>query len=167
MIDVIHDKCIECKEIRISNIKYKKHCLRCFVYKYPEIEISKNFKIKERYVTDFLKDKFNNFDLNFDKIVKNGCSKRRPDAYLDLIEIDEYQHFSYEKICENKRLMELFIDFGKRPVVLIRFNPDFYYVGSKKIQSSFIIHKTLGIPVIRDKNEWNYRLVILIYQKKK
>jgi hypothetical protein len=91
-----------------------------------------------------------------------GCSRRRPDAYLDLfthvliIECDENQHENY--ICENKRTMELFQDFNNRPIVFIRFNPDSYVVGIKKILSSFKIHKISGVPIIRNKKEWNNRL---------
>jgi hypothetical protein len=50
-----------------------------------------------------------------------------------VIEIDEYQHNNYETICENKRMMELFIDLKNKPLVIIRFNPD-SYVNSKGIE---------------------------------
>jgi hypothetical protein len=149
MVDVTHPKCKECNEIRVSNKIYKGHCLRCFVYKFPEVELSRNFKIKERYITDFIKEQFCEYNFIFDKIVNNGCSKRRPDAYVDLlthviiIEVDENQHSSYESICENKRVMELFIDFGQRPIIFIRFNPDNYLLDGKKIKSCFSIHETI------------------------
>lgn len=58
--------------------------------------------------------------------------------------------------------MELFKDFGNRPIVFIRFNPDSYINSeSKKIPSSFKYHTTLGVPMIRDKEEWESRLNIL------
>jgi hypothetical protein len=65
-----------------------------------------------------------------------------------------------KKVCENKRMMQLFEDFGNRPVVFIRFNPDSYDENGNKHQSSFKYGK-LGIPGIRNKKEWNSRLVCL------
>ena len=164
MIDVKHKKCVGCNDIRISNKIYKDHCLRCFIYKFPDVEITRNFKVKERYVIDYIKQEFNKQDFIFDKVVDNGCSKRRPDAHIDLlthiiiIEIDENQHSNYENICENKRSMELFIDFGNRPIIFLRFNPDHYFINKIKIESSFCMHMTLGIPIIRNKIEWDGRL---------
>jgi len=61
----------------------------------------------------------------FDKQT-GGCSKMRPDVFIDkfthvvIIECDENQH--KDTSCENKRTMELFQDFGNRPIVFIRFN---------------------------------------------
>jgi hypothetical protein len=121
--------------------------------------VSRNYKVKEQCIVDFIQEHFNAF--TFDKTV-GGCSKRRPDAYIDLfthvliVECDENQHQTYS--CENKRTMELFVDFNNRPIVFIRFNPDSYVVGIKKIPSSFKIHKTRGVPIIRNKTEWNSRL---------
>ncbi len=72
-------------------------------------------------------------------------------------ECDENQHQDYS--CENKRIMELFRDFGNRPVVFIRFNPDKYTNEyGKIIQSSFKIHQKSGVPIIKSKKEWNNRL---------
>ena len=48
--------------------------------------------------------------MSFDKVIPNGCSKRRPDVMIDCgthvisVEIDELKHSSYESICENKRI---------------------------------------------------------------
>ena len=77
------------------------------------------------------------------------------------IKCDENQHLNYESICENKRNMELFQDFGNRPIVFIRFNPDSYTINDKKIQSSFKYHKKLDVPIIKDKKEWINRLLTL------
>jgi hypothetical protein len=50
-----------------------------------------------------------------------------------MIECDEGDHRSYA--CENKRTMQLFLDFGSRPLVLVRFNPDacFRFTDSNRI----------------------------------
>ena len=57
--------------------------------------------------------------------------------------------------------MELFKDFNNRTIVFIRFNPDGYTKGDKKVPSSFKYHKTLDIPAIRDKKEWTTRIDLL------
>ena len=164
MIDVIHKKCIICYETR-SMLKYKDHCLRYFIFTFPDENISKNYKVKEQHLTDFIKENYK--DFTFDKQINNGCSKRRPDAYLDLlthiiiIECDEDQHKRYEDICDNKRTMEISNDFNFRPIIFIRFNPDTYIKDNVKVLSSFKLHKTNGVPIIRDKKEWENRLLEL------
>jgi Holliday junction resolvase len=165
MVDIKNKKCLECNDTR-STKKYKGYCLRCFIFKFPDVKISKNYKVKEIYMTDFIKEQFKDEVMIFDKTV-GGCSKRRPDVYIDklthilVIECDENKHNIYEESCENKRTMELFKDFGNRPIIFIRFNPDGYNLESKKILSSFKMHKTLYVPVIRNKKEWENRLNVL------
>jgi EsV-1-7 cysteine-rich motif len=164
MINVVHSKCIECNEIRISNSNYDNHCLRCFIYKFPDNKISRKYKVKERYVQDFLEEKFPD-EFIYDKTIDQGCSKRRPDAFKEcgthtiIIEVDEYQHRNYEEICENKRTMEIFTDLSNRPIIFIRFNPDNYInENNDKIKSSFNMHKTSDVPIIKDPIEWQGRL---------
>ena len=105
--------------------------------------------------------------MTFNKQINGGCSKRRPDIFIDMlthcviIEIDEEQHKNYDIICEIARLNELYTDLGDRPLILIRFNPDAYIKNGKKILSSFKIHETLGVPIIADKKEWNMRMDVL------
>ena len=169
MINVKNKRCLEenCDMIP-SNKKYKGYCLRCFINLFPNEKISKNYKVKENHMTDFIKEQFKDEIIIFDKQT-GGCSKRRPDCYIDkythviIIECDENQHKNEEyTICDNKRTMELFQDFGNRPIVFIRFNPDKYINGKEEnFSSSFKMHKSLDIPVIRNKNEWNNRLKLL------
>ena len=166
MVDVIHKHCIECNDTRVND-KYKDHCLRCFIYKFPDEKISRNYKVKEIHMTDFIKENFKDEIIIFDKTV-GGCSKRRPDFYIDKFthvligECDENKHETEEYTsCDNKRTMELFQDFGNRPIVFIRFNPDAYTKGNKTVLSSFKNHKTTGVPIIRDLKEWGDRLVLL------
>jgi hypothetical protein len=167
MVDVIHPKCKECNITRTSNKRYKELCLRCFMFKYPDEKATKNYKIKENHMVDFIKNEFGKENLIFDKQVDGGCSKRRPDCYIDklthilVIECDENQHNGYEGNCENKRVMQLFQDFGSRPVVFIRFNPDSYKSKGTKVKSCFEIHKVHGIPIIDEKSNWKHRLNVL------
>jgi hypothetical protein len=166
MVNVKNKKCIECDEVQVCNLQYKGHCLRCFIFKFPENKVSRNYKIKEQHMVDFIKETYSDITFMFDKTT-GACSKRRPDAYLDLlthvliIECDENQHRSYTTSCENSRTMELFQDFNNRPIVFIRFNPDTYSKDGKRIISSFKIHKKNGVPIIRNKDEWNGRLDLL------
>jgi hypothetical protein len=80
-------------------------------------------------------------DPVFDKVVDNGCSKRRPDIRIErlthtiIIECDENQHKSTS--CENKRMMELFQDLGSRNIVFLRFNPDSYKENGVRKQGCF------------------------------
>jgi hypothetical protein len=165
MIDVCHKKCKECNTTSTSNNKYRGYCLRCFIYKFPNEKISRNYKVKEIHMTDFLKEIFKDQVMIFDKIA-GGCSRRRPDVYIDkfthvlIIECDENQH--RDTSCENMRTMELFQDFGNRPVVFIRFNPDEYILDGKKITSCWWLNGH-GIMVIKKskQKEWGERIKIL------
>ena len=169
MIDINNKSCLQenCYSIPKNN-KYKGYCLRCFINLFPNEKISRNYKIKEIFMTDFLKEEFKDEIMVFDKRV-GGCSSRRPDVYIDkfthvlIIECDENQHTRSEYTnCDTKRTMEIFQDFGNRPLVYIRFNPDSYInEENKKVLSSFKNHKTLFVPMIKVKKEWNNRLNVL------
>jgi hypothetical protein len=80
-----------------------------------------------------------------------------------IIEIDENQHEHYDCSCENKRLMEISRDLNHRPIVIIKFNPDGYKKGDKKIPSCWEIDKQNGFCRIKKskKTEWQERLNLL------
>ena len=121
--------------------KYNRYCLHCFIHLFPEKPVSRNYKTKESAVAEFVKYTFPHQSWISDKRVQDGCSKRRPDLFLDIgdqvlvVEIDENQHIDYNCSCENKRLMELSQDVGHRPLVFLRFNPDDYIDNGKQISS--------------------------------
>jgi len=157
--------CKQCKYI-IGSSKYDGHCLRCFIYLFPDKPVSKNYKTKETTVTDYIIKEFPNFTWKNDKRIEDGCSKKRPDLLLDLgyqviiIEIDEYQHFNYDNLCENKRIMLLSQDVNHRPIIFIRFNPDqFINKDGIQIESCWKYNKK-GIMTIKKKQQlnWNNRL---------
>jgi hypothetical protein len=141
----------------------------CLFILFPENPITKRFKTKERTVVEFITKEFPNKTIICDKKVVDGCSKRRPDMFLDLgeqviiIEVDENQHTEYNCSCENKRIMELSRDVGHRPLVFIRFNPD-EYVGKDgdNVTSCWGTNKK-GICTIKKTKikEWNKRLEYL------
>ena len=167
MVDVVNKRCKFDGCSTVGTSKYKGYCLRCFINLFPDEKVSKNYKIREQHFVEFLMETYKERVFTFDRTV-GGCSKKRPDAYIDLfthvlvLENDENQHKNYEEECENKRTMEIFEDFANRPIVFIRFNPD-SYIGKNgnKRASSFKYHKTLDVPVIRDKKEWEDRLNVL------
>ena len=164
MVDVKHPKCNLCNLIR-GNKKYDYMCSGCYYYTNPNSVLTRNHKSKENQVISDLNKEFNDIIIQ-DKIISNGCSKRRPDGLIQLndyniiIEIDENQHTDYS--CENKRLMEIFKDLGNSPLTIIRFNPDAYKYDNKKIKSPFGITKSDGKLKIINQKEYNLRLNKLI-----
>ena len=161
-----------CKTPNCSTYKIKKyhdHCLNCYIHLFPNESNSRNYKTKEKTVSDFILQTFIEYSWISDKKIEDGCSKRRPDLLLDLgyhiiiIEIDETQHKNYDEICENKRIMEISQDLGHRPIIFIRFNPDSYKNKENKLVNSCWQINKLGICCINKKyeNDWNNRLKIL------
>ena len=160
-----------CETVKLK--KYRNHCFRCFVLKYPDEPNSKNYKTKEMKVVDFIKKTYPEKTIISDKRIEDGCSKRRPDLFLDLgnqiiiIEIDENQHMDYDCSCENKRLMEISKDVDHRPIVFIRFNPDAYNdKEGNKVTSCWSYNNHMGLVTIKKskEKEWNFRLDCLKQQ---
>ena len=165
--------CKNCKDV-CGNSKYDGHCLRCFIYLFPDTPVCRNYKTKEIAVRNFILEIFSNATWTTDKKVIDGCSRRRPDLLLDLgyqvviIEVDEYKHNAYDCSCENKRIMEISQDLDHRPIVFIRFNPDSYVnIDGEKIGSCWGTLKT-GIDTVtkEKKDEWESRLKCLKNQVK-
>ena len=152
--------------------KYNNYCLTCCINICPEIQVSRNYKTKEKEVVDRIKEKYPNFTWIHDKKVVDGCSKRRPDLLLDMgyhiiiVEVDENKHSGYDCSCENKRLMELSQDLQHRPIVFIRFNPDSYINQNKlKISSCWRTNKLGVIQIMKTRmTEWKERINILNQQ---
>ncbi len=148
-----------------KNQKYDDYCVHCYIHLFPDNPLSSNYRTKEQTVVHFVKEEFSELDWICDKKVYDGCSKRRPDMFLDLgyqviiVEVDENQHKAYDCSCENMRLMEISKDIDHRPLIFIRFNPDTYYEGEKMIESCWGINKK-GICTIKQKKkkEWEERL---------
>jgi len=141
------------------------YCLQCYIQNFPDAIIVKNYKTKEKSVTDFVKQQFSMYIWRCDKKVTNGFSKHRPDMlgdfneYIIIIEIDEHKHQSYDNISEKKRLMKISEDLNHRPIVFIRFNPDAYKLNGKTISSCWGYNDNYIMVVKADKlDEWNKRL---------
>jgi hypothetical protein len=172
MVNLFAKKCLSewCDSVVYKTNKYHDYCLRCYIHLFPDKPITRNYKTKEKAVADFVLSKFENVSWIADKRVQDGCSRRRPDLFLDLgshvliVEIDENQHEYYECSCENKRVMEISKDIGHRPLIFIRFNPDDYIDSNQiKVVSCWKPNKQSGIlyiPIIKIE-EWNKRLLLL------
>ena len=162
--DMINTRCKYCEECKLSRVHIKCgiHCLRCYLYLFPQKSFSVRYKIKENHIfEEILKNLPHDLNITRDKIV-GGCSKRRPDLMIDLgshwicAENDENCHRDYDTTCENKRIMELYTDLADRPMIIIRFNCDKYSGGD----SLFKICKTSGIYVIRSKKKFKERITV-------
>ena len=172
MENVVSKKCLTpfCGTL-VSNKMYEGYCTRCFMFTFPDKPIARNYKTKEMTVVEYVKSEFPNVDWISDKRVSGGCSLRRPDLLLDLgnkviiIEIDENGHRDYDCSCEHKRMMEISLDLGHRPIIFIRFNPDSYMKNNKKVTSCWSVNKN-GICAIskNKKKEWTQRLNSLTNQ---
>ncbi len=88
-------------------------------------------------MTSFLKAKFHDKTWICDRKIEGGCSRRWPDLFLDMgshiviVEVDENKHDTYDRTCENRRLMEISQDLNHHCLVMIRFNPDGYVYPEK------------------------------------
>ncbi len=168
MINIFSKKCNLCNLIQ-STSKYNYLCSGCYYYTNPDSVLTRNHKSKENQIISDLNKELNNIIIQ-DKIISNGCSKRRPDGLIQLndyniiIEIDENQHSDYS--CENKRLMEMFKDLGNSPLTIIRFNPDSYKLDNKKIKSPFGITKLDGKLKIINQKEYKTRFDKLLNEIK-
>jgi len=165
MIDIMGRRCKNNGDAIVNHKKYEEYCLFCFIHLFPEKPVTRNYKTKEKHITDDIKENYKQYNWTCDKTISGGCSRRRPDMFLELenqciiIEIDENQHIDYDCICENKRIMELSQDLGHRPIIFIRFNPDNYNNNGINITSCWSLDKN-GLCIIKKskKNEWTERL---------
>lgn len=145
--------------------RYNGYCLHCFTNLFPDEPRTINYCTKEKIIVKYVLDNFPDYTWINNKIIQDGCSKRRPDMLVDLgshvliIEIDEFQHILYDSQCENNRLEDISKDLYYRPIVIIRFNPDEYIdENNNKINSPWIYNNSkIGID-INCIDDWNNRL---------
>ena len=125
-IHLFEESCVRCKLPMLLN--EQRLCDYC---KIP-------MKRYETKVVDSLKEKYGDIFEQNDKIIPEGCSRKRPDVILNggtykiIVEVDEYQHQSYERECELVRMFQIHQDLSGYDVIFIRFNPDSYRVDGKR-----------------------------------
>ena len=165
MVDVRSKKCSLC-QFNTESQNFKPLCFTCYRHNNPNSDFTRNYKIKENTIMKFVKDKYSNCVM--DSTINGGCSRRRPDGLIEyelfsiIIEVDEDSHRSYENICENKRLMEIYKDLNFKPLRVIRFNPDEYKdINGDKIDSLFSLDSNNKLKVKNNK-KLNDRVNILL-----
>jgi hypothetical protein len=184
-IDLHHPMCINCKVTQVHETnRYDNYCQRCYIELFPEKEVSRQFRVKERYFTDYIKDylKTHKFRANilveqYDTTIPKSKSKLRPDVFLQLrtrseimdktevfsliIEFDEDGHKRYSN--EEARENELYLSCRTAKLVIMRFNPDEYTVNGVRQKSCFIWNNDTKSFVV-DLDIWNIRIASLIKQ---
>ena len=170
MVDINYTKCISewCQDLGQYS-KSDGYCMHCYIHLFPDKPVVRNYKTKERAVVEYVHNEFPNVSWISDRKIYDGCSRRRPDLFLDLgyniiiVEIDENQHDQYDCSCENKRLMEISQDVSHRNIVFIRFNTDEYLdKNGSLIKSCWKLNKQ-GMFCISSSNQnlWMKRLGVL------
>lgn len=112
-----------------------------------------NISHKEYLVYRFLQDKFNK--VYWDKQITGTLY--RPDFRIDfgilqiLIEIDEYQHKTYDKNNEINRIEDIHNNLNI-PLYVIRINPDRY------VKNGTVINSCFNGNICVNTTEWTYRL---------
>ncbi len=193
MIDVKHkNKCkgVQCKDPDTNemitkcpfdqrgNPKYKGYCTQCFSRNFPSDPLTYMIQsnTKEIAVRNFINDNFEGFQHN--KTLFTGhcdCTIRRRIDHRKLIgntllviETDENQHKSYDKMDEETRYDDLYMAFSGK-WVYIRFNPDKYKSLNGKNKNPniatrlFTLKDEINKQINRIENDENNALVERIY----
>ena len=82
MINVVSTRCKTHLCDIIVGDKYDGYCIYCFSQLFPEKCF--NYKTKQQYVYDFIKQIFNELTLIYDRKIEDGCSLRRVDLYINI-----------------------------------------------------------------------------------
>ncbi|KAJ3366102.1 hypothetical protein GGF31_008169 [Allomyces arbusculus] len=108
-------------------------CLACFVIANPEHTLTVKWRLKELAVVEYFKRVCPRLSFLCNKQVPNGSSNRRPDMFFDLgsfaliVDVDENQHRGCSYVDEHARILDLYGDIKRRPLVVVRINPDRYF----------------------------------------
>ncbi len=124
---LIHDICSICCIVIDKGMNICNTCKE-----FTETGITIRRKNKELRIKELLEKNVVNFI--HDKVVTDGCSKKRPDFLIPMnwgymvIEIDEFQHNAktYPFECEVTRMKQIYFDIGCNKLLFIRYNPDDY-----------------------------------------
>ena len=192
MVNVKSKKCkgVQCKDPDTNEMitkcpfdqrgtpKYKGYCTQCFSRNFPSDPLTYMIrsKTKEIAVRNFINDNFEGFQ--HDKTLFTGhcnCTIRRRIDHRKLIgntllviETDENQHKSYDKMDEETRYDDLYMAFSGK-WVYIRFNPDKYKSLNGKNKNPniatrlFTLKDEINKQINRIENDENNALVERIY----
>ena len=160
MRNVVNKRCAHCNDTMVAGTKYRGYCANCFINLFPDEPLSREYKVKERHYTDIIKETFTGITATYDRRIQGGCSRRRPDFFVDLgaftlhVEIDEFDHRDRDTTCEIAKINDTYTDLADRPMVLLRTNPDgFTDENNVWHKSCFKVHPRSGILIVADKAE--------------
>ena len=167
MIDVLSLRCkTEGCDIQVRGKVNDGYCVHCYLKLHPEKKTTRrNHRVKEFSVVKFVKENFPEIGWVHNKRLNVGNTKYRPDlqyefdTHILLIEIDENQHVAYDHGYDDERVNGISANTKQKPIVIIRFNPDYYRIDGKSISSCWVKNEQ-GIASIKDDkvDEWNDRL---------
>jgi hypothetical protein len=160
-----------------SNLVKKRQCKYCDINEESKYICNDCNQIKNKKEWGIVRYLRKNIDIPFEynsSKMLQGCSRKRPDVYFELskhcviVEIDEYQHNTYEDSCECARLNEIVNGIGGKSVIIIRYNPD--KVMNKGIQIEFpqierleLLIETIKKELNKDYDHFIVKLVQLYY----
>jgi hypothetical protein len=141
MVDVVNPKCKSCGLFMV--------CKKPHLCSYCKPTSSQKQRTKEMLVVNFLKE--NGYEFIHNKSVGYVCGNYRPDIKIDcgthivIIEVDENQHESYEKSCENVRMFNIAQAEGLK-CTFLRYNPDSFRL-SNKVK---IVHTNTRLKILKE-----------------
>ena len=159
---------IQCK-FCLQSIHYnEEYCKSC--KKYIELG-NKTVKRHEKELEIKFILEQNEIKFNHDKIVLDGCSKKRPDFIIPtswgniVLEVDEYQHNrkTYSCECEINRMKKIYQDIGEQNLLFIRYNPDRYLMTDNNKNIPKKERQIILIKYINDLFNANYTGLGVIY----
>ena len=155
-------RCITCQLLYPDRARYGNQCAACFWQTHPELEPPRPYRTRERHLFRRVQADFPD-RFQYDRAVEGGCSGRRPDLFVDCLthvlhgENDENMHS--QTACENRRLMELFEDTARRPMVVVRFNPDSYTDCAGQRHASTFFYDEKRVLCVNEE-AWEARYVV-------
>ena len=141
MVDVVNPMCKSCGLFMV--------CKKPHLCSYCKPNSTQKQRTKEMLVVDFLKE--NGYDFIHNKSVGYVCGNYRPDIKIDcgthivIIEVDENQHKSYEKSCENVRMFNIAQAEGLN-CTFLRYNPDTFRLSNK----AKIVHTNTRLKILKE-----------------
>ena len=170
MIQLSQQMCNKCKEVTM-NPKYRPHCYTCHAGLYPNSVKLVELRTKENAYIKPLKRLYPGSKSN--KEIVKGVSRHRPDLLIEfddrviIVEIDEDQHsriYSYDKDTEDRR-NNCFIESIKKPIFMIRLNPDNYRSNGELVRGSFTYNSNKRLVAIEEEFIRRYEILLETVKK--
>jgi hypothetical protein len=157
MVDLRNKRCVEEDCIVASAIDG--HCKGCHARLFSNNKMYQIHKFKEDTVFEFLKENYNDVEIEYNKNVNSYQSPiilHFPDRIV-LIEVD-YINGDREK----ERLLDLMgdLDTEEKAVYAIRLNPNGYYINGARQKSSWVFTNKFPYPLTIGP-KWEKRLLRL------